>query len=89
MGLANRYRDTRYKIQDIETEVAVRVFTYLVSLYLVTCISPKNCNLSYNKIQINPPLPSLMILSRVSDSFIRDASGICSSLVWMLSPTSS
>ena len=81
----------RYEIQDTRyrTRFAVRVFAYLVSLYLVTCISPLNCNLSYNKIQINPPLPSLMILSRVSDSFIRDASGICSSLVWMLSPTSS
>ena len=31
-----RYGDTRYKIQDIETAVAVWVFTYLVSLYLVS-----------------------------------------------------
>ena len=41
-----RYGDTRYKIQDIETEASVRFFAYLVSLYLVSCISPKNCNLS-------------------------------------------
>ena len=34
LGLSNRYKIPRYKIQDIETEVAVRVFTYLVSLYL-------------------------------------------------------
>ena len=48
-----------------------------------------NCNFPHSKIQINPPLPSLMIRSSVSDSFAREASGIWSSLVWMLSPTSS
>ena len=69
-------QDTRYKIQDIETGVVVRVFTYLVSLYLVTCISPPNPNFPHSKIQINPPLPSLMIRSSVSDSFAREASGI-------------
>ena len=46
LGLSKRYQIRRYKIQDIETGVAVRVFTYLVSLYLVTCISPINCNLN-------------------------------------------
>ena len=46
-------------------------------------------NFPHSKIQISPPLPSLMILSKVSDSFAREASGIWSSLVWMLSPTSS
>ena len=48
-----------------------------------------NPNFPHIKIQISPPLPSLMILSKVSESFTREASGICSSLVWMLSPTSS
>ncbi len=43
----------------------------------------------YSRIQISPPLPSLMIRSRVSDSFCREASGICSSLAWMPSPTRS
>jgi hypothetical protein len=35
-GLSKRYKIRRYKIQDIETAVAVWVFTYLVSLYLVS-----------------------------------------------------
>ncbi len=44
---------------------------------------------AHNKIQISPPLPSLMIRSKVSDSFTRDASGICASFEWIPSPTSS
>ena len=37
--------------------------------------------ITYNMIQISPPLPSLIMRSRVSESFVRDSSGICSSLV--------
>ena len=47
---AERYKiraEQARPIQDIETAVAVWVFTYLVSLYLVTCISPKNCNFMF------------------------------------------
>ena len=35
---------------------------------------------TYSRIQINPPLPSLMMRSRVSESLAREASGMCSSL---------
>ena len=52
LGLSNRYKIRRYKIQDIETAVAVWFFTYLVSLYLVSlylCISPTNCNFTSPK----------------------------------------
>ena len=45
--------------------------------------------LSYSRMQIRPPLPSLIMRSSVSESLTREASGIWASLVWMLSPTSS
>ena len=42
-------------------------------------VSPKR--ISYNIMQISPLLPSFIMRSRVSESFVRDSSGICSSLV--------
>lgn len=34
---------------------------------------------SHSKMQIKPPAPSLMMRSKVSDSFVRDSSGIWAS----------
>ena len=42
-----------------------------------------------SKMQINPLLPSLIMRSSVSESLVRDSSGICSSLVCNPSLTSS
>ena len=44
---------------------------------------------SYNIIHINPPEPSLIMRARVSPNFSRASSGICSSLAWSPSLTSS
>ena len=71
---------------------AVRPYRVLDKYFVISPLRVHAVRLllfSHSKIQINPPLPSLMIRSRVSESLVRDASGICSSLVWMLSPTSS
>lgn len=51
---------------------------------------PSNSHLfSQSKMQIKPPAPSLMMRSKVSDSLVRDSSGMCASLACKPSPTSS
>ena len=46
-----RYGDTRYKIWN---GLCRNVFSYLVSLYLVTCISQKSCNSPFRSLRLPP-----------------------------------